>query len=68
MDCRNICISYAVQPSWENLKNISDKPLLQGRISRQQCFRRVETKNISNQAAVERFCEKARGVFQKDRP
>lgn len=55
-------LHFVVQPSWENLKNISDKPgpYLQAVM--------LQTGETPNRAAVEQFCENARGVFQKDGP
>ncbi len=55
-------LHFVVQPSWENLKNISDKP---GPYLQAAMLQAGET---PNRAAVERFCGHARGVFQRNGP
>jgi len=52
-------LHFVVQPSWEHLKNISDKPdpFLQAAMFR--------TGTALNQAAVEQFRERARAAFKK---
>ena len=52
-------LHFVVQPSWEHLKNISEKP---GPFLQAAMFRAGE---ILNRTAVEQFCERARAAFKK---